>query len=159
MKVFISSTYEDLKEYRERAIEVVNRYDCQPVAMEFFMSQPQDAETVCDKEVQECDIFIGIYAHRYGFMPKGQTKSITQQEYELAKKSGKDCLCFIVLLRPGAAGIERTSKIAGINSRRTPANNQRIRPGCVSILRSLSIRGPPFLRWHPRIRDAQARND
>ncbi|NIM12217.1 MAG: DUF4062 domain-containing protein [Candidatus Aminicenantes bacterium] len=96
MKVFISSTYEDLKEYRERAIEVVNRYACQPVAMEFFMSQPQEPTEVCKEKIEECDIFVGIYAHRYGFVPKGQTKSITEQEYELAKKSGKDCLCFIV---------------------------------------------------------------
>jgi hypothetical protein len=32
MKVFISSTYEDLKEYRQAAIEVVNRYKCVPLA-------------------------------------------------------------------------------------------------------------------------------
>ncbi|MDQ1353246.1 MAG: hypothetical protein QG657_3552 [Acidobacteriota bacterium] len=31
MKVFISSTYEDLKEYRQKAIEVVLRVKCQPL--------------------------------------------------------------------------------------------------------------------------------
>jgi hypothetical protein len=36
MKVFISSTYEDLKEYREAAIKVVERYKGVPLAMEFF---------------------------------------------------------------------------------------------------------------------------
>jgi len=39
---------------------------------------------------------IGIYAHRYGYVPKGEDKSITQIEYELAIQLGKDCLCFIV---------------------------------------------------------------
>jgi hypothetical protein len=64
--------------------------------MEFFESRSGDPETVCDKEIKECDIFIGIYAHRYGYIPKLRKKSITQKEYEMAKKEGKDCLCFIV---------------------------------------------------------------
>ena len=96
MKVFISSTSADLKEYREAAEEVTGEYKCVPLAMEHFKSQPQAPAKVCEKEVKECDIFVGIYAHRYGFVPEGQEKSITQQEYELAKKEGKACLCFIV---------------------------------------------------------------
>jgi len=96
VKIFISSTYIDLKDYRRVAIEVVNRYKCTPLAMEFFMAQPDEPAKVASKEVKECDIFVGIYAHRYGFIPTGQKKSITQQEYELAKERGKDCLCFIV---------------------------------------------------------------
>jgi hypothetical protein len=96
MNVFISSTFKDLIEYRKAAIEVVQRLNCKSTAMEFFGARPDDAETVCDKEISECDIFIGIYAHRYGYVPDNQEKSITQQEYELAKKLGKDCLCFIV---------------------------------------------------------------
>jgi hypothetical protein len=31
MKVFISSTYEDLKEYRQKAIEAALRVKCQPL--------------------------------------------------------------------------------------------------------------------------------
>jgi len=96
MKVFISSTFIDLKEYRQVAITVANRYGCSPLAMEFFMAQPEEPTKVCDKEIRKCDILIGIYAHRFGFVPAGQTKSITQQEYELAKSLGKGCLCFIV---------------------------------------------------------------
>lgn len=96
LKVFISSTYIDLKDYRQVAITVVNRYKCVPLAMEFFMSRPEEPTKVCEKEVRECDILVGIYAHRYGFIPDGQDKSITHQEYELAKKEGKECLCFIV---------------------------------------------------------------
>lgn len=96
MKVFISSTYDDLKEYRAAAIEVVNDFQCVVLAMEHLKSRPQKPKKVCDKEVMGCNIFVGIYAHRYGFTPKGEEKSITQLEYELAKKEGKDCLCFIV---------------------------------------------------------------
>jgi tetratricopeptide (TPR) repeat protein len=96
MKVFISSTSVDLLKYRQAAIDVVLRYECKPLAMEYFGSQPEEPTTVCEKEIRECDVFIGIYAHRYGFVPEGKEKSITQLEYELAKELGKDCLCFIV---------------------------------------------------------------
>jgi DNA-binding transcriptional regulator of glucitol operon len=96
LKVFISSTYIDLKDYRQAAITVVNRYKCVPLAMEFFMSQPAEPTEVCEKEVRECDILVGIYAHRYGFIPEGKNTSITHEEYELAKKEGKECLCFLV---------------------------------------------------------------
>lgn len=96
LKIFISSTSNDLKEYRQKAIEIIERYRCQPLAMEYFGAQPKEPKKVCGKEVEECDIFIGIYAHRYGFIPEGEKKSITQLEYELAKNLDKDCLCFIV---------------------------------------------------------------
>jgi len=96
LKVFISSTYIDLKDYRQAAITVVNRYKCVPLAMEFFMSQPAEPTRVCEKQLLECDILVGIYAHRYGFIPEGKNTSITHEEYELAKKEGKECLCFLV---------------------------------------------------------------
>ncbi len=96
MKVFISSTFKDLVEYRQKAIDMVLRYKCEPLAMEYFGARAEEATAVCDKEIRECDVFIGIYAHRYGYIPSGEAKSITQMEYELAKELGKDCLCFIV---------------------------------------------------------------
>ena len=96
MKFFISSTFVDLQDYRRVAIDVVNRQQCQPLAMEFFGAQPQEPAAVCEEEVRACDALVGIYAHRYGFIPAGQQHSITQREYELARELGRPCLCFIV---------------------------------------------------------------
>jgi formylglycine-generating enzyme required for sulfatase activity len=96
MKVFISSTYEDLKEYRKAAIDAVIKSECAILAMEHFGARAEEPVEVSLDDVHKCDIFVGIYAHCYGFVPKGSKKSITQQEYELAKKLGKPCLCFIV---------------------------------------------------------------
>jgi len=96
LKVFISSTYVDLKDYRQVAITVVHRNGCVPMAMEFLTAQPKEPEDVCTQEIMECNIFVGIYAHRYGFVPRRGKKSITQLEYELAQAERKDCLCFIV---------------------------------------------------------------
>jgi len=96
MKIFISSTFLDLQEYRRVAIDAVNRQQCRPLAMEFFGAQPKEPTAVCEEDVRACDLLVGIYAHRYGFVPAGQEKSITQREYELARELARPCLCFIV---------------------------------------------------------------
>ena len=83
--VFLSSTFVDLMDYRKKAIEVLSRFQYKPLAMEFFGSRTDDPETVCLDEINQCDVFIGIYAHRFGYVPEGQEKSITQMEYEQEK--------------------------------------------------------------------------
>jgi len=93
MKVFISSTFIDLQDYRRAAIDAVNRQQGQPLAMEFFGAQPQEPAAVCEEEVRARDVLVGIYALRYGFVPKGQPKSITQME---SRELGRPCLCFIL---------------------------------------------------------------
>ena len=95
-KVFISSTSEDLKAYRDAAQNVVLRYKCKLLAMEYFGAQAKTPKKVCFDEVKDCDIFVGIYAYRYGFIPDGDKESITHQEYNLAKELGKPCLCFVI---------------------------------------------------------------
>ncbi len=96
LKVFVSSTYRDLVEYREKAVEVILRYRHLPLAMEHTGARAEAVTTVSYEDAEACDIFIGIYAHRYGFIPEGGKQSITQLEYELARKLKKPCLCFII---------------------------------------------------------------
>lgn len=85
MKVFISSTYQDLRDYRQAAIESVLNYECLPLAMEHFGARPKEPAKVSSDDVRKCNIFVGIYAHCYGFILEGSQKSITEQEYKLAK--------------------------------------------------------------------------
>lgn len=97
LKVFVSSTFIDLIEYRQQAINILNRYQCVPLAMEFFMAQPEEPTKICEKEIKDCDMLIGIYSHRYGSIADGQEKSITRQEFELVRKLNKSCPCFIII--------------------------------------------------------------
>jgi len=41
-------------------------------------------------------VYIGLFAWKYGFIPDGQSKSITQLEYECAVKSGIPFYIFII---------------------------------------------------------------
>lgn len=96
MKVFISSTYRDLIEHRRAVIDILLRLKVQPIAMEFFGADPDEPKQVCADEIQDCNLFIGIYAHRYGLIPEGDQKSITEQEFDLAHELGKPCFCYVV---------------------------------------------------------------
>jgi len=43
-----------------------------------------------------CDIYIGIFAWRYGFIPNDDSASITEKEYRHAKKHNIPCLIFLL---------------------------------------------------------------
>jgi tetratricopeptide (TPR) repeat protein len=95
-KVFVSSTYIDLKDHRRAVIDSLLRLKLQPVAMEFFGAKPEEPRQVCGNEIRGCDLFIGIYAHRYGFTSEESEKSITEQEFDLARELGKPSFCYLI---------------------------------------------------------------
>jgi hypothetical protein len=96
MKIFVSSTYTDLVEYRKAVERAINLLDQQFKGMGYFGARPEEPKTACLKEIEQADIFVGIYAHRYGFIPEGDTKSITEQEFDHAQKLGKPIFCYRV---------------------------------------------------------------
>jgi hypothetical protein len=65
--------------------------------MENFGANDERPKNECLRLINnECDIFVGIYAHRYGFIPKGDNVSITEAEYRAATSAGIPRLIYIV---------------------------------------------------------------
>jgi len=96
-RVFVSSTFVDLEDYRVAVRKVIKRLGADDVAMEQFGSREDRPRDECVRIVQEeCDAFIGIYAHRYGFVPKGDTVSISEIEYEAAGLAGVPRLVYLI---------------------------------------------------------------
>ena len=96
MKVFLSSTYDDLIEHRKAAHDALEQLGLHVIWMEAFGSRPEKLTTACLKEIDECNLFVGIYAHRYGHIPEGKKVSITEQEFDHAQKLGKPIFGFII---------------------------------------------------------------
>ena len=96
MKVFLSSTFQDLVLHREKAAQAIERLGQQGIRMEVFGARPLEAREVCFEEIETADALVGIYAHRYGYVPPGNAKSITEQEFDLARELAKPTLCFLV---------------------------------------------------------------
>jgi hypothetical protein len=95
VRIFLSSTYEDLIDYRTKAASAIERLGQQGIRMEVFGARPIQATAACLREIDECDAMVGIYAHRYGFTPAGSSISILEQEFDHAIRN-KTVLCFVI---------------------------------------------------------------
>lgn len=96
MKAFLSSTFKDLEQHRAAVIARLRRLDGLEVrCMEDFGARPGSPKDFCVREARECDLFIGVIGHLYGYIPPGDDTSITEQEYEAAEAAGRDMLLFV----------------------------------------------------------------
>jgi hypothetical protein len=66
------------------------------VAMEYYVAEDKRPLDKCLEDVASCDLYIGIFAWRYGYTPEGYDKSITELEYQKAIETGKECLIFLL---------------------------------------------------------------
>lgn len=94
-KVFISSTFADLQEYREALREAISKAGFEPLMMENYAASAYTPLETAEKDIRNCDIFILIVGNRYGGIPTSSTKSYIQIETELAIELKKPILVFI----------------------------------------------------------------
>jgi tetratricopeptide (TPR) repeat protein len=95
-RIYVSSTFKDLKEYREKVRIILKQMSHEDIAMEYYVAEDKRPVDRCLEDVASCDLYIGIFAWRYGFVPKGYDKSITELEYRKAAETGKKCLIFLL---------------------------------------------------------------
>jgi hypothetical protein len=94
--VFVSSTFKDLVDYRKAVMSGFPALDVLYRGMEFFGARPERARHVITNEVLECDLYVGILAHRYGERETESGLSYTEFEYRLARQNGIPTLCFLI---------------------------------------------------------------
>jgi phosphoserine phosphatase len=96
-RVFVSSTFKDLEEYRKAVLDAIRQLGAVDVAMEHFGAREERPLAECLRLIaDESDIFVGIYAHRYGFVPDGEANSISEAEYDTASTKRKPRLIYLV---------------------------------------------------------------
>jgi hypothetical protein len=96
VRVYVSSTFDDLKEHRAQVRHALQRMGYEDVAMERYGATDQRPVEKCLDDVAGCDVYLGIFAWRYGFIPEGYDESITELEYRKAVETGKECLIFLI---------------------------------------------------------------
>lgn len=93
-QVFVSSTFEDLREERQEVMQALLELDCIPSGMELFPAANEDQWTIIRKVIDDCDYYIVVVGGRYGSVgPDG--KSYTQMEYEYALAKQKPIVAFL----------------------------------------------------------------
>lgn len=93
-QVFVSSTYEDLRDERQEVMQALLELDCIPAGMELFPAANEDQWTLIKKVIDDCDYYIVVIGGRYGSLgPEGI--SYTQMEYEYAVSQNKPVMGFL----------------------------------------------------------------
>ena len=93
-EIFLSSTFEDLKEERQKLIGKILDIRHIPSGMEFFPTGPKDIVHI-ESRIRKSDIFVMLVGWRYGSKTK-KGKTYTRYEYDYAKKIDKPILVFIL---------------------------------------------------------------
>lgn len=85
MKIFLSSTYKDLKEIRKSAIHFlkgitgnIKNATGEIVAMEFFDASENTCKEECLHNLSDCNLVIGIYGENYGSIDTETNLSMTE---------------------------------------------------------------------------------
>ena len=94
-QVFISSTYEDLKDERIAVTQCLLDNDCIPVGMEQFPASDMSQMEYIKKILDDCDYYILILAGRYGSLDK-DGMGFTEKEFDYAKSKDIPVLSFVI---------------------------------------------------------------
>lgn len=101
MKVYISSTYQDLVDHRAAVDRTLRRMGHDVIGMEQYVAEGSKPVDRCKADVRTADAYVVIVAWRYGYVP-GRTasppdgRSITEIELAEAQTSGKPVLAFLL---------------------------------------------------------------
>lgn len=93
-QIFVSSTFEDLKDERRGVIEAILNLGHIPVGMELFQANDDTQWNYIKRRISECDYYVLIVAERYGSELDG--KSYTQMELEYAMEQGIPVVSFLL---------------------------------------------------------------
>ena len=68
-RIYVSSTFSDLQDQREAVYRALRRLGHDVVAMEDYVASDQRPLDRCLDDVASSDVYIGIVAWRYGYVP------------------------------------------------------------------------------------------
>jgi hypothetical protein len=116
LQVFVSSTYSDLRDERQAAVEAILVAGHIPAGMELFTSGDESQMEAIKQWIDESDVYLLILGGRYGSIEPTTRKSYTRLEYEYALSIGKpmfscvvtDCALEDRVRRLGSQALETT---------------------------------------------------
>jgi hypothetical protein len=112
-QVFISSTYTDLLEERQAAVEAILQAGHIPAGMELFTSSNQSQWDIIKRWIDESDIYMLILGGRYGSLETKSGKSYTHLEYEYALSIKKPL--FVIVIKDQALNQKTVAQVENQN--------------------------------------------
>lgn len=95
-RVFVSSTFEDLKRHRGFVIDWLREAGFFVDPMENWQSESDEPRRFSLERMKGCDVCVLLVAFRRGFIPSNSSDSIAQLEYRYAIDHGIEVLPFLL---------------------------------------------------------------
>jgi hypothetical protein len=96
-RIFLSSTFVDLADHRKAVQSAIRQLGAIDVSMEILGARDERPADECVRLVKDkSDLFVGIYAHRYGYIPDGSDVSVSEMEYNAATEASLPRFIYIV---------------------------------------------------------------
>ena len=100
--IYLSSTYQDLKEYRAAVFDALRQSGYKVIAMEEYVARDDRPLKVCLDDVERADIYVGLIAFHYGYIPPldhGNPDGHSITELELCRaEASPNTRCLVFLL-------------------------------------------------------------
>ncbi|MEH6450388.1 MAG: DUF4062 domain-containing protein [Oleispira sp.] len=96
LQVFVSSTYEDLKNDRQAAVSAILKAGHIPAGMELFTSGDKSQMDTIRRWIDESDIYMLILGGRYGSVEPVTGVSYTELEYDYAVELEKPLFAIVI---------------------------------------------------------------
>jgi hypothetical protein len=157
-QVFVSSTYADLREERQRVIQALMEMDCIPSGMELFPAADEEQWLFIKRIIDDCDYYLLIIGGRYGSTtPEGI--SYTEKEYDYAIEKGMKVIALLhanpdeIPMGKSEVDPELRGRLKAF--REKVANNRLVKfwrtadelPGLVALSLSKTIKMYPAVGW------------
>jgi len=96
IRAFVSSTYEDLKDHRTHVIKALRRSGVFVDPMEDWTAESDEPKKFSQDRLVGCHFCVLLVAFRRGYVPKNESSSVTQLEYQAAIAKGIDVLVYLL---------------------------------------------------------------
>ncbi len=97
-QIFVSSTYEDLKDERKEVVQAILKCNCIPAGMELWPASSKSQWEIIKSVIDESDYYLLIIAGKYGsegMDDDGKKIGYTEMEFDYAMKTGKPIIALI----------------------------------------------------------------
>lgn len=127
-QIFISSTYEDLRDERAAVRDAILSMYHFPVGMELFGATNEEQWQIISETIESSDFYVLIVAHRYGTVIElGENAGIsyTEREFNYALEKGIPVLCFL----KDDSALVKPEYVEKLNSEKLLVFKNRIKKG------------------------------
>jgi hypothetical protein len=157
-QVFVSSTYADLQQERQKVLQALMEMDCIPAGMELFPAADDEQWQFIKRIIDDCDYYILIIGGRYGSI-SAQGISYTEMEFDYAIKRGLKVLAFVHAspdeIAVGKSDIEPALRVKLAAFRAKVTGDRMVKfwsnaselPGLVALSLQKTIKVYPAVGW------------